>query len=103
AHRVPVYTFHAFCNRVIQENIEVFGRANLAPVTELERIGIVRELLEKLPPEHPLLEGRKDIYQFEAQLRDLFSTMKKEGWTPGFVQRRTDLYLDSLTTNPDFI
>lgn len=103
AHRVPVYTFHAFCNRVIQENIEVFGRANLAPVSELERIGIVRELLEKLPSDHPLLDGRKDIYQFESQLRELFSTMKKEGWTPGFVQRRTDQYLESLLTNPDFI
>ncbi len=103
AHRVPIYTFHAFCNRVIQENIEAFGRANLAPASELERIAVVRELLEKLSPDHPLLEGRKDIYQFESHLRVLFTTMKKEGWTPGFVQRKVDEYLSALPANPDFI
>lgn len=103
AHRVPIYTFHAFCNRVIQENLEFFGRADLTPVTDLERIEIVRQLLDTLPPEHPLREGRKDPYQFEGQLRDLFGTMKKEGWTPGYVHRKTDEYLAGLAAHPDFV
>ncbi len=103
AHRVPIYTFHAFCNRVIQENLEFFGRADLAPATDLERIEVVRELLEKLPTDHPLREGRKDVFQFETQLRDLFLTMKKESWAPGFVLRKVDEYLAGLSTHPDFI
>lgn len=103
AHRVPIFTFHAFCNRVIQENMEHFGKGNLEPVTELERIEIVRNLLTKLPPEHPLREGRKDIFQYEEHLRDLFSLMKKEGWTPGFVLKKTDEFLEGLSANPDFI
>ncbi|HRI60352.1 MAG TPA: UvrD-helicase domain-containing protein, partial [Saprospiraceae bacterium] len=103
AHRVPIFTFHAFCNRIIQENMEHFGKGNLEPVTELERIEIVRNLLAKLPPEHPLREGKKDIFQYEEQLRDLFSTMKKEGWSPGFVLRKTDEFLNGLPANPDFI
>ena len=103
AHRVPIFTFHAFCNRIIQENMEVFGKGNLEPVTELERIEIVRSLLAKLPPEHPLREGKKDVFQYEEQLRDLFATMKKEGWTPGFVLKKTDEFLGGLATNPDFI
>ena len=45
AYRVPISTFHGFCNRVIQENMEYFGHGNLEPVSDLERIEIVRDLL----------------------------------------------------------
>ncbi|HOY07342.1 MAG TPA: ATP-dependent DNA helicase [Saprospiraceae bacterium] len=103
AHRVPIFTFHAFCNRVIQENPEAFGKGKLEPLSELERIEMVRQMLVKLPTEHPLREGRKDIFQFENHLRDLFSTMKKEGWTPGFVLKKCDEFIRGLPTNPDFI
>lgn len=103
AHRVAISTFHGFCNRVIQENMELFGKGRLEPITELERIEIVRRLLAKLPPEHPLREGKKDIYQYENHLRDLFANMKKEGWTPGFVIKKANEFIDGLSGNPDFI
>lgn len=103
AHRVPIYTFHAFCNRIIQENAEYFGRGSIEPVTDLERIEIVRHLLQKLSPDHPLREGHKDIFQYESHLRDLFSSMKKEGWTPGHIIKKTDEYLKDLPTNPAFL
>jgi DNA helicase-2/ATP-dependent DNA helicase PcrA len=103
AHRVPVFTFHAFCNRVIQENLEHFGRARLEPLTDLERIEIVREMLTKLPPEHPLRQGQRDAFHYETQLRNLFGTMKKEGWTPGWVLKKTDEYTTNLLQNPAFI
>lgn len=103
AHRVPIFTFHAFCNRVIQENPEYFGKGKLEPLSELERIELVRQILVKLPADHPLREGRKDIFQFEHQLRDLFSNMKKEGWTPGFVIKKCDEFIRGLPLNPDYI
>ena len=103
AQRVPIFTFHAFCNRVIQENAEYFGKGNPEPVTELERIEMVRGLLGKLPAEHALRAGKKDIFQFEEHLRDLFSTMKKEGWTPGYVLKRSDEFLNGLATNPNYL
>jgi DNA helicase-2/ATP-dependent DNA helicase PcrA len=31
AYRINIYTFHAFCNEVIQENLEYFGKLNLEP------------------------------------------------------------------------
>ena len=103
AHRVPIQTFHAFCHRIIQENLEVFGRTNLEPLTELERIEIVRQLLSQLPSDHPLREGQKDVYQYESHLRDLFANMKKEGWTPAEVVEKTNAYLAALPEHPDFI
>jgi DNA helicase-2/ATP-dependent DNA helicase PcrA len=103
AQRVPIFTFHAFCNRVIQENAEHFGKGNPEPVTELERIEMVRGLLSKLDPEHPLRAGKKDVFQFEQHLRDLFSSMKKEGWSPGVVHKSSDDFLNELPSNPAYI
>jgi DNA helicase II / ATP-dependent DNA helicase PcrA len=102
AHRVPIFTFHAFCNRIIQENLEYFGRTDLEPVTDLERIEIVRRLLEPLPPAHALKTGKKDGYFYEKQLRNLFSLMKKENWTPGYIHQTIRHFLQALPQNPDY-
>lgn len=103
AYRVPVYTFHAFCNRVIQENLEFFGRTRLEPLTDLERIEIVRHILSALPPDHLLRQGQRDLFHYEEQLRDLFVTMKKENWTPGYVIKKTTEYETELPQNKEFI
>jgi DNA helicase II / ATP-dependent DNA helicase PcrA len=103
AWRVPIFTFHAFCNRVIQDNLEYFGKKQLDPVSELERIEIVRGLLAKLPTDHPLREGKKDVFLYENQLRDLFSNMKKQDWTPGALHRHADLFIQEMPQNPDFL
>ncbi|MEQ1747371.1 MAG: ATP-dependent helicase, partial [Saprospiraceae bacterium] len=103
AYRVSISTFHGFCNRVIQENMEYFGHGTLEPVSDLERIEIVRRLLADLPPEHPLREGRKNAFAYENHLRDLFATMKKEDWTPGLVLKTADDFVRGLPENPYFI
>jgi DNA helicase-2/ATP-dependent DNA helicase PcrA len=103
AYRVGIFTFHAFCNRVIQENMEYFSQGELEPLSELERIEMVRELLAGLPPEHPLREGRKNAFSSETRLRNLFAVMKREEWKPGFIQKQSRLYLESLPNNPDFV
>lgn len=102
AHRTPIFTFHSFCNRVIQDNLEYFGQGNLEPLSDLERIEIIRDLLSELPVTHPLRAGKKDLFIYESQVRDLMSNMKKEGWTPGFVLKKTDEFLKGLPENPDF-
>lgn len=103
AQRVPIFTFHAFCNRIIQDNSEYFTQGNPEPITDLERIDLIRGLLDKLAPTHPLRLGKKDPYATEAQLRDLFSSMKKEAWTPGFVRRKCDDFLKTIPENPAYI
>src|SRR5436309_2268442 len=34
AHRVNIFTFHAFCNNVIQNNSELFSQRNLQPISD---------------------------------------------------------------------
>jgi DNA helicase-2/ATP-dependent DNA helicase PcrA len=38
AYRVNIYTFHAFCNDIIQENLSLFEKTALDPISDLERI-----------------------------------------------------------------
>jgi DNA helicase-2/ATP-dependent DNA helicase PcrA len=103
AHRIPIMTYHTFCNRVIQENMEYFGQSGLEILNDLEQIEIVRQLLASLPPNSPLREGYKSPYQLEPQLRNLFQLMKKERWKPGDIHKAINVWTNQLPQNPDYI
>ena len=103
ANKVQINTFHSFCNRVIQDNLDLFGRQDLTQLDELERRQIIRQLLDELPHEHALKRGRgSDVYFYEKHLADLFKLMKTEAWTPQYISRKTDDWVAFLPQNPDF-
>lgn len=101
AHKVHIYTFHSFCNKIIQENLEVFGRHDLEPLSDLERIEIIREIIHQLDIEHPLKMNQRDPYHYEQHLADLFKRMKAERWSIDFVQSNIRDYLASLKQRPE--
>ncbi|HMQ62898.1 MAG TPA: ATP-dependent DNA helicase [Flavilitoribacter sp.] len=103
ARRVHIYTFHSFCNRVIQDNLEYFGRRDLEPLTELEQVDILRRMIDHLSFDHPLKQGRSDAYFYDRHLADLFQRMKSENWTAGFVRERIQAYLDDLPNRREFV
>lgn len=103
AHRVVIMTYHSFCNRVIQENIGYFGTQDLEPASELEQIEIVRELLLKVSPEHPLRAGYKSPFQSEKQLRNFFNFLKSEDIKPGDIHKAADAWLKQLPDLQEFI
>jgi DNA helicase-2/ATP-dependent DNA helicase PcrA len=103
AHQVHIFTFHAFCNRVIQENPRHFGRRDLQPVSSLEKVEIIRELLDQQPPDHLLKQsGYADPYLFEQALTGLFDTMKSEDWSAARIRDEAKGYLESLPQRSDF-
>ena len=103
AYKVNIHTFHAFCNEVIQENLYLFEKTALDPISELEKIELFKELIDSFPKNHPLKRYRGDVYFEITNLSRLFSTMKKEGWTPDFVQQKINEYLHDLPTRDEFI
>ncbi len=103
AYKVNIYTFHAFCNDVIQENLAFFERNSLDPVSELERIELYKQLIDGFPKNHPLKRYRGDVYFEINNLQSLFSTMKREGWTPDFINERILRYINELPTRDEFI
>lgn len=103
AYKVNIYTYHAFCNDVIQENLSQFEKTALDPVSELEKTELFKELIDSFPKNHPLKRYRGDVYFEINNLDRLFSTMKKEGWTPAFILEKIEAYLNDLPTRDEFI
>jgi len=96
AYRVNIYTFHAFCNEVIQENLGLFEKTSLDPISDLERIELLKELIDNFPKDHALKRYRNDAYYESANLQLLFSLMKKEGWTGDHICNKIDEYINDL-------
>src|SRR6476469_5395248 len=103
AYKVNIYTFHAFCNDVIQDNLSLFEKTALDPISDLGRIELFRELIDSFPKNHPLKRYRGDVYFEINNMRQLFSDMKKEGWTPAFINQKIDEYIADIPTRDEFI
>ena len=79
AYKVNIYTFHAFCNDLIQENLSLFEKTSLDAISELERIELFKLLIDAFPKNHLLKRYRGDVYYEISNLKNLFSLMKREG------------------------
>ena len=103
AYKVSINTFHAFCNDVIQDNLNLFEKTSLDAVSELETIELFKQLIDAFPKNHPLKRYRGDVYFEINNLRNLFSTMKREGWTPAFINQKIDEYIAGLPNRDEYI
>ncbi|MGE0155716.1 MAG: UvrD-helicase domain-containing protein, partial [Geobacter sp.] len=102
AYRVDIFTFHAFCNLVIQENADQFGIRSLAPVSELEQFQLVREIIDGFPQDHPLTRSTGDIHFESDRLLALYEIMKKEDWSADFLAQQADRHAASLADDPEY-
>jgi DNA helicase-2/ATP-dependent DNA helicase PcrA len=103
AYRINIYTFHAFCNEIIQENLEYFGKLNLEPLSDLESAMLFRELVDDFPNDHLLKRFTGDIYYDVPRLKNLFSTMKRENWDAVMIEKSVKEYIDDLPNREAFI
>lgn len=103
AYKVDIFTFHAFCNSVIQENLEWFGLRNLDAISELGQIEIVRQIIDAFPKNHPLKRYTGDIYFESGKLLNLYQAMKQEHWSPEFLIQKTDEYIADVPNREEFI
>jgi len=103
AYKVNIYTFHAFCNDVIQDNLSLFEKTSLDAISELENIQLFKTLIDNFPKNHPLKRYRGDVYFEINNLRNLFSSMKREGWSPEYINQKIDDYLKDLPLREEFV
>ena len=103
AYRINIYTFHAFCNEIIQENLEYFGKLNLEPLSELDGAMLFRQLVDDFPNEHLLKRFTGDVYFDAPRLKRLFSTMKSEGWNADIIAAAVKEYIDDLPNREEFV
>ncbi|HEY9342129.1 MAG TPA: ATP-dependent DNA helicase [Hanamia sp.] len=102
SYKVNIYTFHGFCNDVIQENLSLFEKNALNPISDLEKIQLYKILIDNLPKNNLLKRYRGDVYYEVRNLQHLFSTMKREGWSPDFITKNIDVYLDRIKDEEKF-
>lgn len=103
AYRVHINTFHSFCNKVIQENMEYFSMHELELVSDLESAELLTHLIDNFGTEHPLKQYVGEIYSSSRRLKSLFNTMKSENWTSKEMSDSIDEYLSSLPEREDYI
>src|SRR3982751_6031969 len=96
AYGVRIHTFHSFCNEVIQDNLTWFGKLNLAPIGDLEEIDLFYKLIDNISKDSPLKRFRGEVYYEKDRLKSLYSLMKKEAWSPEYLNERIDAYLSQL-------
>jgi DNA helicase-2/ATP-dependent DNA helicase PcrA len=102
AYRIHIYTFHAFCNEVIQENLEYFGKLNLEPLSDLESAMLFTELVDDFENDHLLKRFTGDRYYDVPRLKSLFSTMKKENWNEDFIVNAVKEYFEDIHLKEGF-
>jgi len=102
SYKVNIYTFHGFCNEVIQQNLSLFEKTALDPVSDLERIQLYKTLIDNLPKNNPLKRYRGDVYYEIKNLQHLFSAMKREGWTTEYIDKSIDQYIEKIKDDEGF-
>lgn len=103
AHQVHIYTFHGFCNQVIQENLDIFGGyRQLEPITDLESVDVFRTIIDNLEDKSPLKRFKYDRYFEGKRMKHLFQFMKKENLTPEKLQASIQDYIADLPNKEGF-
>ena len=103
SYKVNIYTFHAFCNDIIQENLSLFEKTTLDPISDLEKIDLFKQLIDSFEKDNPLKRYRGDVYFEINNLQQLFSSMKREGWSPELINEKINKYLNDLPNREEFI
>jgi DNA helicase-2/ATP-dependent DNA helicase PcrA len=103
AHKVHIYTFHSFANTVVQDHLDLFGLKDLEPISDLERMDIIRKLIDDLADNHQLKSLKNDFYVHEKRLKSLFDTIKSENWEVENIKQNIIDYLAELPTKEGFV
>jgi DNA helicase-2/ATP-dependent DNA helicase PcrA len=103
AYKVNIHTYHSFCNQVIQDNLSHFDKNSMDPISELESIALVRELIDQLKKGNPLKRYRGDVYYEAQNLLYYFSIMKKEGLGADNIKESIQTYLESLPLREGYV
>lgn len=84
AYRVAIYTFHSFASDIMGRYAEYFfNGANFKPATDIERINIIENILEKLDRDDPLNSKQPDSgYVYTRDIFSCISGLKKGNLSP---------------------
>jgi DNA helicase-2/ATP-dependent DNA helicase PcrA len=94
AYKVNIHTFHSFCNKVIQEQGRALKKPDLEPLSDMERVQYIKELIDGFTNDNPLKRLKGEAYYDLSNLASLFSDMKREAWAPDYLVEKIDHYIE---------
>lgn len=94
AFKVPIYTFHGLCNKIIQDRPEKFSRRELRVMDELDKIDVIQAIIESLPAHSALKSYQEDAQTTRRDLAKLWDLMHSEGITASDIQSWTKSLLE---------
>lgn len=102
AYRVEINTFHGFCNDIIQNHPEEFSnRRNAEPITDLEQLQLIQDLLMKGRYKYIKPIGDSDYYII--QTRTAINTLKKENISAGDYLQALEDQKKAIEQAPDLL
>jgi DNA helicase-2/ATP-dependent DNA helicase PcrA len=75
----------------------------LDPISELEKIALLKELIDQFDKTNPLKRFKGDVYYEMNNLMKLFSVMKKEGWNVTYLTTQIDEYIKDIPFRDEFV
>lgn len=103
SYKVNVYTYHGFCNTVIQENKDLFGIQDLDPVSELEVVEVMREIVDELPHDSKIKRYVGDVYYDVRNLLKLFGLMKMDNLTSKDIISQVEAKIEDMRTDENYL
>lgn len=102
SYRINVFTYHGFCNSVIQENKDLFGIQDLDPISDLETVEVMREIVDELPHKSLLKRYVGDVYYDAKILLKLFGLMKKDNLTSDRIDELVQAKLSDMLLDESY-
>jgi len=101
AYKITINTFHAFSNNIIQQHPYIFGKGALDQISDLEQIDYLEKIIKSFPANHPMKRWKGDNLYDRNKLKNLFDTMKKEGWTSEWLTGKIDEWIEEERDNEE--
>ncbi len=98
AHKVSIFTFHSFCQKVINENQNEIGNLALEPISELEIIENYNKIIDGFRSENPL-KHYKVPYIYRSEIFELNRLLKQERLTKESIFKIIDQQIAELPFN----
>ncbi|MDA8886472.1 ATP-dependent helicase [Bacteroidia bacterium] len=102
SYKVNIFTYHGFCNMVIQENKDLFGIQDLDPISELEVLEVLKEILDEIPNKSVLKRFVGDVYYDSRNLQKLFGLMKKDNLSAEDIDVKIAKAIEEMLEDPNF-
>lgn len=100
---VKIFTFHSFCNDIIQSNPEKFTfRKELRQLDDINKIKIIREVIDSVVEQgYKRLTTFGDPYYYQRSILENIQTLKREGKSPKELKDICQKRIEELESNPE--